>query len=316
MPVMTSPLALAIEPILGKQIKLRAGDTWWCQKCRSVMVTITKAPPPHAARLDCSDCGRFRKWMGFNEAKAFIETTAIFGWPTTAAIQPLSPEFENMAASPGDDADISSTPPNTKDQHKELSLMSNSFEVAKITADDGFGVPEKASSSSIIGTMVKFTDGQFIEGKDKPLPIGTRLVAKATITAWVHWKDNKPVEHRITQTGQHHPDREELPDLDEAQWPPGLNGEPNDPWKDTRYLHLIDQQTGADYTFITDSIGGKRGVADLKNQIANVRSSHPGAVPVIALGSTPWKTKFGIRQRPQFHVVDWIGRDDHEDAPF
>jgi hypothetical protein len=90
MPVMTSPLALAIEPILGKQIKLRAGDTWWCPKCRSVMVTITKAPPPHAARLDCSDCGRFRKWMGFNEAKAFIETTAIFGWPTTAAIQPLS----------------------------------------------------------------------------------------------------------------------------------------------------------------------------------------------------------------------------------
>jgi hypothetical protein len=310
------PETVAIEPILGKQIKLRTGDKWWCPKCRSLMVTVTKAPPPHAARLDCTDCGRFRKWMGVNEAKALLETTAIFGWPTTATIQPLSPEFsfENVAAPSGTDADISSILPNT--QNQELFLMSNSFEVAKITADDGFGVQEKASSSSIIGTMVKFVDNQFIEGKDKPLPIGTRLVAKATITAWVHWKDNKPVEHRITQTGQHHPDRGELPDLDETKWPPGLSSEPNDPWKDTRYLHLVDQQSGADYTFVTDSIGGKRGVADLKNQIANVRSSHPGAVPVVALGSTPWKTKFGIRHRPQFHVVGWIGKDDHDGAPF
>ena len=32
-------------------------------------------------------------------------------------------------------------------------------------------------------------------------------------------------------------------------WSPGLNGEPADPWKDTRYLHLVNPRTGADLTF-------------------------------------------------------------------
>jgi hypothetical protein len=197
--------------------------------------------------------------------------------------------------------------------------------VISTVANDGFSVQEKASSSSIIGRLVKFVDGQFRTDKVEILPIGTRLVANAVVTAWMHWVDGKPVDHLVTQPGQLHPDREDMPELDPANWPPGLNSEPNDPWKDTRYLHLIDRQTGADYTFVTDSFGGRRAIAELKSQIANVRSAHPMAIPMVALGSVPWKTKFGTKLRPQFNVVEWIDRNvtgpkpelpDDGDAPF
>jgi hypothetical protein len=191
--------------------------------------------------------------------------------------------------------------------------MSN--ELSTITPDDGFSIAEQSNSSSIVGRMLKFSDGQFLIDKTERLAAGSKLVANAVVTAWICWRDNKPVEHCVTQPGQRHPARDALPDLDQTEWPLGLNGEPNDPWKDTRYLHLIDRQTGTDLTFITDSFGGRRAIADLKSQIANVRLAHPSALPVVMPRSVPWKTKYGIKQRPQFEVVECIGRQKTEPDP-
>jgi hypothetical protein len=178
-------------------------------------------------------------------------------------------------------------------------------------AGDGFGVPENSGKNQyIVGKMIKFVDGTYIVDKTETLPADTELVAIGVVTAWVHWVDGKPVEHRVTHYGEVHPDREDLPDQDEAEWPPGLDGEPSDPWKDTRYLRLIDPRTGTDYTFVTDSYGGRRGVGNLKSQITNVRMACPGAVPVVKLGSAPFKTTFGLKKRPDFEVVDWRNRGD------
>jgi hypothetical protein len=171
--------------------------------------------------------------------------------------------------------------------------------------DDGFAVQDRDGGSLISGKMLKFTDGKFFVDKVEQVPIGTKLAAVAMITAWVHWKDGKPVEHRVTLAGEKHPEREELPDQDESLWPNGLNGEPEEPWKDTRYLHLVNQETGADFTFVTDSFGGRRGVSELRRQIANVRGVRPNAMPIVELASVSMKTKFGIKPRPEFKVIDW-----------
>jgi hypothetical protein len=48
----------------------------------------------------------------------------------------------------------------------------------------------------------------------------------------------------------------------------------------------------------------------LKSQIANVRSVYPAAVPLVKLGSVPWKTRYGTKQRPEFKVVGWRGKQD------
>ena len=175
-------------------------------------------------------------------------------------------------------------------------------------AGDGFGVPENSGSQFIVGKMTKFADGEYIVDKTEPLPADIELVALAVVAAWVHWVDGKPVEHRVTRDGQMHPDRDDLPDQDEALWPPGLDGEPTDPWKDSRYLRLIDPRTGMDYTFVTDSYGGRRSVGNLKSQIMNVRMAYPDAVPVVKPGTAPFKTSFGMKKRPDFKVIGWRNR--------
>jgi glutamate dehydrogenase (NAD(P)+) len=102
---------------------------------------------------------------------------------------------------------------------------------------------------------------------------------------------------------------EEVDDRDRSQWPLAF-GQPSDPWKDTRYLHLLDQRTGTDYTFVTDTNGGRKGIADLKGAIANVRYTHPVAMPIVIPESVDMKTQYGTKQRPQFRVVDWIGKQE------
>jgi hypothetical protein len=171
---------------------------------------------------------------------------------------------------------------------------------------DGFSVAERGSGSPIVGKMLKFTiDGKYKADKADILPDNTTLVAINVTTAWVKWEDGKPVEHLITQPGQLHPDRDDLPDQDKTTWELGLNGEPADPRRDTRYLRLIDPWTGQDYTFVTETYGGRKAVGELKSQIANVRFAYPGAVPLVQLGSTMMPTSYGLKPRPEFKVVGW-----------
>ena len=77
---------------------------------------------------------------------------------------------------------------------------------------DGFAVAETAGSSTIIGKMLKFNDSRYIADKTETLPEGTTLVAGSVITAWVHWEDKRPIDHRVTHVGQSHPLRDELPE--------------------------------------------------------------------------------------------------------
>ncbi len=169
---------------------------------------------------------------------------------------------------------------------------------------DGFSVNDGTSVSMIEGQMIKFVDGNFFADKVK-LPADTTLVVVDMVTAWVHWQAGKPIDHRITQPGIPHPEREELPDQDKGKWSPGLGGAPEDPWKDTRYVFMIDPKSGADFTFVSDSFGGRKAVRVLRKQIENVRTEHPAAKPVVQLRSKPMSTKFGMKVRPSFDVIDW-----------
>ena len=105
-----------------------------------------------------------------------------------------------------------------------------------------------------------------------------------------------------------HPRHEDLPDRDKTLWQPGLDGKPADPWKDSRYMHLIDLRTGQDYTFVTDTDGGRMAVGELKNAIRNVRIARPGALAVIKLDTGTFKSrKFGLVPRPVFEIVEYRG---------
>jgi hypothetical protein len=120
--------------------------------------------------------------------------------------------------------------------------------------------------------------------KTDEMPPDTTLLVRSIVTCWVKWWDNSPVEHRVTHSGQLHPRRDDLPDNDKTLWQPGIDGEkPGDPWADTRYVHLINLQTGQDFTFIADTNGGRMAVGELKSSIRNVRMAHPNATAGSAL---------------------------------
>jgi hypothetical protein len=173
---------------------------------------------------------------------------------------------------------------------------------------DGFSVPERVGNNFIIGGMIKYHDHVYTLSKTEPVPLGTVLVALNIVTAWVKWWDHAPVEHRVTQPGQLHPNREDLGDLDSKNWQLGLDDRPADCWKDSRYLHLIDPQSGRDFTFVGDTTGTRIAIGELKSAIRNVRMVRPGAVAVVKLQTGTFKSKrFGLVPRPVFEIVEYRG---------
>jgi hypothetical protein len=139
-------------------------------------------------------------------------------------------------------------------------------------------------------------------------PEGPAFVVTRVVTAWVHWHKSKPVEHKITHTGQLHPYREDFGELDKAAWEIGIGDVPSDPWKDTRYVQMVDLRSGKTYTFVTDTIGGRQAVGELKDACTTVRQVQPHAVPVVQLATSSMPTRFGgPRPRPDFKIIDWRG---------
>jgi hypothetical protein len=178
--------------------------------------------------------------------------------------------------------------------------------------EGGFDVAER-SGSFISGGMIKYHNHVFTLNKTEPMPLGTILLVIRAVTAWVRWWDQRPTEHRVTHSGQVHPQADDMPDRDEALWQLGLNGERADPWKDTRYVYLIDPQTGRDFTFITDSSGGRQAVGELKSAIRTVHIVRPGAIAVIKLGTGTFKSpKFGLVPRPVFEILEYRGGEQQE----
>ena len=147
-------------------------------------------------------------------------------------------------------------------------------ELTTYTADDGWDeAAAETSGRAIQGTLLKFNDWKWTPGKEAlPLPEGTRLVAVKTAAAFVRWEDKRPVEYIWREKGKPLPDREALSMWDDrSEWEIGLSGDKEDPWRDTRYVYLIDPTTMTAYTFSTHSTGGRNAVRDLGDNIARVR---------------------------------------------
>jgi hypothetical protein len=71
---------------------------------------------------------------------------------------------------------------------------------------------------------------------------------------------------------------------------------------------LVDTATYSKVTFVTSSLGGARAIDDLGGRIETRRRLHgDGALPVVELVSAPWTTRFGVKVRPAFKIVEWFG---------
>ena len=79
------------------------------------------------------------------------------------------------------------------------------------------------------------------------------------------------------------PPRGALGDLNEAQWPLGLSGKAEDPWKRGTYIVLQDVDTHELFTFVTRTKTGRVAAANLLRHYERLRKSHPGECPIVRL---------------------------------
>ena len=185
--------------------------------------------------------------------------------------------------------------------------MSDRDLTQSIPADDGWGdAANEGAGRMIKGQILKFSDWRWTSGKEAaPVENGTRLVALATSAAWIRWENKKPVETRIRRPGERMPEREELGHDNEDAWEEGLSGEQIDPWRNTRFVYLVDPDTAEAFTFSTSSWGGRDAVIALGDQIGRMRTVHLDATPIVELRALEMPTKFGKKSKPLFKVVGW-----------
>jgi hypothetical protein len=120
------------------------------------------------------------------------------------------------------------------------------------------------------------------------------------------WKDKKPeyiTKHPL-------PDPKELnAAIPQSEWEIGLDGKPQEPWKLTCVIYLVDiLKTGTLFTYAHDTWGAIQAYNILEEQIAVMRMLRGEHVfPVVLLDKRPWKSpRYGMQMRPHLQPTgDW-----------
>jgi hypothetical protein len=168
---------------------------------------------------------------------------------------------------------------------------------------DGFDPIVPSGQAVIAGGLLKFIDGAWSESGIK-VPAGTKLLALSTNTVLQRWQDGRVVE---TINQKPLPDPADLSaQIPEKQWELGPDGNRRPPWQLTYVTYLLNPATCETFTVANSTIGTRVATQTLKDRVAwmrRLRGNH--VVPEIELSSKPMKTRFGVKQRPEFKIVGW-----------
>jgi hypothetical protein len=172
---------------------------------------------------------------------------------------------------------------------------------------------DEIAPSMIAGQLVKFSkEGTFtIVENDEEISPDRDFVALAdeVLVGWVKFngEGEPPTRHQgLLYGGFTMPARNSLGDLDESQWPPGLDGQPADPWQHQICLPLQDPKTQALFTFATSSLTGRRSVGNLLRHFDRMERKNGDYYPVVRLKPSGFQHKekaIGWVPTPSFVVV-------------
>jgi hypothetical protein len=108
------------------------------------------------------------------------------------------------------------------------------------------------------------------------------------------------------------PARETLGDTNETQWPLGLSGMPEDPWRHQICLVLQNSETRELFTFATTSPTGRRAIGNLLRHFNRMQRTNPNELPVVRLrpgGYQHRDERIGWVSTPTFVAVGRTPRD-------
>src|SRR5262245_58403420 len=172
---------------------------------------------------------------------------------------------------------------------------------------------DEVAPSTIAGQMAKFSkDGKFIISEtEQEVSLDQEFIALCDEVLIGYVKFNgegePPDRHQgLLYSGYVMPSRDSLGDMDQTEWPEGLDGLPADPWQHQMCLVLQDPQSLALYTFVTSSVTGRRAVGNLLRHFDRMRRSDPNSYPVVRLRPSGFQSKkkgVGWVHTPSFVVV-------------
>jgi hypothetical protein len=165
------------------------------------------------------------------------------------------------------------------------------------------------------GILLKCVDGVWERRDGDDIPDFLKLLAVGTSEVVQCWRNKKPVETLLLGI-------DALPDCDELnatipkeQWEDGPGGKAP-PWRHSAVVYLVDPESGETFTFANSTAGAWNAFRELKDRVqmmARLRGHR--VLPVVTLASKKMKTKFGIKQRPSFTIVEWRDLAGTSEAP-
>jgi hypothetical protein len=162
----------------------------------------------------------------------------------------------------------------------------------------------------IIGIYIQFIDSaggwRYHEGK-RPVPLDHEILGLCTRRACQRWVDSRPEIIAEVPGGSPLPSIDDLNDqIPEEEWPIGLSGKREPPWKREFILHGLDLHDLVTITYANNTIGAIRAIESLEDAWSWARALFGDDVrPVITLSQTEFATAYGVRQRPVFKVESW-----------
>jgi hypothetical protein len=188
-----------------------------------------------------------------------------------------------------------------------MSEEANTENLPAVVVDhDGFD-DTGADDRLIQGVIIRCVDGVWSAKDDTPISKETRLIVLNTAEALQRWENGRPVETIVKEPGKRLPDVDELnAKIPKKRWEKGLDGQPRPPWVKQSIAYLLDPKDASVFTFINGTVGAAIAIGRLKDKVKMMRALRgERVVPVVELSSTPMKTQFGMKQRPNFAIHEW-----------
>ena len=169
----------------------------------------------------------------------------------------------------------------------------------------------------LLGTLLRFKQtgqGDWIYG-DKKLENGTRLIGLMSYAShgWLRWNPDKTAVHIVGRIsdGFVPPARAELDCRDEAEWPIGLSGKREEPWREVIYIPFLSLDGETLFTFAAATKTGRPIAWKFVDRFAWIGRKHPGQWPIVELQAGGFENSFGgWTPTPQFEIVGWTDRPD------
>jgi hypothetical protein len=157
---------------------------------------------------------------------------------------------------------------------------------------------------------------------DVEVPAGTEFAAflHETQRGFIKFNNGAPPDVRMIgiSANAEVPRREELGDLDQSQWPLGLDGQRQDPWKEQIAFPMARRDAGGElFVYVARGQVALNAVADLLGRYRRHPKRQAGLIPVIRLesGTYPSKKFGGFKPKPLFVVVGWVTKDGNPPPP-